>query len=1180
MKINVFDLNNFDNLKNKNLVLEASAGTGKTYTITEMVSKLVKSGKDLKKMLIVTYTEKATGELKGRIRSRLIEENKGNKQILSDVDNINIYTIHSFCQNAINEFGLEANQPLNLDVIDEPTELQTFFDEYVRNDPFLSYISNNGINGDVLKNMFIETVLKYYLNSKNEVENSIVSIYRDKEMDEIYDSIGDEAFDVDHDFTFDYLYDTLDEFKEKIDFIKSHNEYEYKFLEEYIKLSNIKRISFDFSYGSKFEAFNDTEQEAYNFLNKMKNKVVKGDTFDEMLERLDTKYPGVLNSYNIISNSDDIRLVLLATFIKDSTLINGSKFSFSANYNIIDYIKPNSDEEREKLIDALDYILSLSRKIVSMVREKLNYVLYENIDDFYIKWQEEKARRKMQTFNDMLRTVRENILCGNPNFKKRLQEKYEIAIIDEFQDTNQIQFDVFKSIFMKDDKHRIIVVGDPKQSIYSFQGADLNVYMKAKEEIVNNGGEIFNLSTNYRSTEKMIDSCNRFFDNTNEYFTDIDFPYSSSPINNKRKVTYKGKDTKAFWIGECPIIEKKKKQDDSDENDKKEDLKIENIYARIVVNQIIDFCSKDKNGNTNLRITEKSGNERNISFSDFTVLARTRSEMEPIISELKKCGIPYIKYKDNGLFISNECYHWISILEAINTIDFTGRNRRFFKRALFTKFFDRSLEEINTDYYNHDDNKEMELILKWKELANNKKWEDLIESILDDSDILNRLNDLDKFQSLSLFKQIGDYCISYLYDNHNLDELIIDLKNATVGDSDDDDNNTVEISTDFDAVKIMTIHASKGLQFPIVISVAGFKGFNRNPKAFICHMENKNTGLMERKISTKFGHSEKDTLEEWERLTYVNYTRAEYLLLMPLYNKEKTRETYEGFLNIKTKKYMEKEENQDDFILLSYDNNEYKYYKLKQQVKDILGESVNNEEDRTKQLESIKSIIKKSPNLASYKHSYSELSHGAKEELELIDEDDRNLEGDKQEGLSKYDKLGIQINSMTSDISPIDIPLNFPKGSKIGEALHEIFELLDYTKRDNLDSIIGSCLSKQKIKLDEERFSYIKEMVSNVLDSNLIEIIGNKSTNNTFKLSSIPNKDKKCEIEFNYNKENEFFKNYFNGFIDLLFRRGDIYSILDWKSDSLNENDFINYNTNESLKKHTDNSYSIQRVLY
>jgi len=73
--------------------------------------------------------------------------------------------------------------------------------------------------------------------------------------------------------------------------------------------------------------------------------------------------------------------------------------------------------------------------------------------------------------------------------------------------------------------------------------------------------------------------------------------------------------------------------------------------------------------------------------------------------------------------------------------------------------------------------------------------------------------------------------------------------------------------------------------------------------------------------------------------------------------------------------------------------------------------------------------------------------------------------------------------------------------------------------------------------------------------------------------------DVKKELEFNFNLNNERLKNFFNGFIDLLFKHNGCYSILDWKSDKLND-DFISYCDNKEMKKHVDDTYSIQRVLY
>ena len=118
----------------------------------------------------------------------------------------------------------------------------------------------------------------------------------------------------------------------------------------------------------------------------------------------------------------------------------------------------------------------------------------------------------------------------------------------------------------------------------------------------------------------------------------------------------------------------------------------------IAVQQIIDCCTKNEIGETRLRVKERKENDfRNVSFKDFVVLARTKNELLPIEKALKNAGIPYLKYKDQKLFKGKECTHWIILLSAIISPDFTGRNRNVFKKALFTNFFGLTLKQINSE---------------------------------------------------------------------------------------------------------------------------------------------------------------------------------------------------------------------------------------------------------------------------------------------------------------------------------------------------------------------------------------------------------------------------------------------------------------------------------------------------
>ena len=947
-----FDINKFD--PNENITIEASAGTGKTYSVTEIIKKIVIEGNPdlLRRILIVTYTVKATEELKSRIRKAL--KDKYNKTYEDEV--FNIYTIHSFCQKMIEEFGLYARIPLGLNVIDdEKSQMNEFAQDYIRKRGLTEYSVDK----------IVEMCSKYYLNSNFEEDKSIVALK---------------------------------------------------------------------------------------------------------------------------TSSDDI---------EDG--FNGA------------------------------------------------------ILDFYKEWTLEKLKNRNMAFSDMIRIVRENVL-SNPDFLNRIKEKYTYAIIDEFQDTNQLQWDIFKNIFVSEG-HHIYVVGDPKQSIYSFQGADVNVYLKAKEEI----NSTKYLTTNWRSSANVVNANNVFFRNVFEHFNE------SECCNRGIEAKFDGKELEGMWIYNC----------DKDHDDEKQ-------FADFVIKKIVECCTRANDNETRLRVKEKDSQEfRNVTFKDFMILSRNRYEANEIKRCLTSVGIPFLAYKDNSLFTGREAAHWMSLLEAIDCNDFTGANRGYFRCAMFTDFFGYyDLSEINTKYFESDDIDEMILFKKWRKLADQQKWEALIDNILDESHIIDRLNGLDKLSRLSNYKQLASYSIAYLTSNHNITELINNLNSMklSIGEN---DSLTGIISTDMDAVKLMTIHAAKGLQFPIVISTSGYKGAQSVYEGAGYVYTNDIRELC------KTGDID-EIVEEWKRCIYVSYTRAIFLNIVPSYKlklKPKDVINKAGFNLFNNFKRTDNKL----FKSFEYKDAYYNKAKLKDTVETI-ARIINDESAAAKynQIAKLEKIVNQLPNKKSYKHAYSSLSHStAIDNIELLDNEDiSNKEGIEVLDLNPYDSNAIQAPGLyDKSVSTLIAPNDFPKGSEIGSALHEIFEKATFTSyaansfnsnASELESLIIGCVKKYRLReINKEGIKYIKDIVYNTLNAELPSL--NESPKH---LCDIPNDDKKSEVEFNYNKDNELFKNYFNGFIDLIFRANNRYFILDWKSDSLNDDDLISYADSKSLKLHTDNHYSIQRVLY
>ena len=1062
-------------LKGQSIYIKASAGTGKTYNIQKIVRQLLerKDVPQLEKILIVTFTEKAAGELRDRIRKELTGFD-------ADVDNAPIYTIHSFCQQTLEEFAFTANKPASLELIDEE-EIIDFIDRAIRdgleNDENfrteLIPLFENAEN----KDSFIESL-------KDDLKQAVARYYPDEKIVEL-DANSDSI---------------------------------------YLKYEGKK------------------EQKDYTF-----------EDCDFLLEKEES------------GNYDEVK--------KDITRVFTGKDAANHKKNIEKYKKAR---------------------------------FYGNIlKSLYQAWQLEKSQNKQQSFNDMIRNVREAVCEKNSALKKELQKKYDVAIIDEFQDTNQQQWDIFREVF-KNDSHSLIVVGDPKQSIYAFQGADINVYENAIGTFENG----YKLSHNYRSTDQMIEACNRLFEQ--DFFKGSDITFFKSeppeaPGDKTLNATFDGKEIKPFWI--CNSEKEEKKEN---EPAKKIECPISaEEFANLAVEKIVDCCTYDKNGKTRLQVYEKKEkNFRNVSFKDFAVLAKTSPEMEKIENAMKDSGIPFLRYKDKNLFRGIECKHWISLINAITSPDFTGHKRAFLSEALFTRFFDIPIENVTDEKYDSPTCDERKAIIEWQMLAEDRKWAKLLESIFEKTQIEKRLSGLDNLQTLSKFRQIGEYIVEYLYKNdssldgvsRHLSRLVARTEGA------DDEGSLVARGTDFDCVQLMTIHASKGLEFPVVIAAGGFKQRNNQiPQVYLYHEEKKDDEgkPVGKYAKLSFSENGKEKMKneeeiEWQRLFYVAYTRASSLMILPNYEKsisgdKRIDNVFTKTITASLSAFMQNDANKklyENFIF-SEENNR----KLSKEVQEILKHKKEKESDGTTE-DSQKAVfteLKDAKNRLLKKNSYSSLGHKKIALNEYVSDKYKPEEEDDDENLEE-----------TSELSDSDYLKGYPRGSKLGLALHSIFEKIDFEtalpiasassgKRisdyeelctdSDVKALIEDSFSEQGLKIDEEDSKNWRkntaQIIWNALSARFKELTGGKE-GGTFSLREILLKDRSSEVEFNFMPE-EFssapeIRNYFNGFIDLLFVRNvdgkEVYSLLDWKSDTLPD-----YSESETAN-HSVEKYSIQMVLY
>lgn len=1203
-----FELKDFNPAKNKALFIEASAGTGKTFTIQLLVAKLIAEEVSLKKILIVTYTEKAAGELKDRIRKKIVEvldtglldknaeKAKWNdvsdklgffNKAYRDVDNAAIFTIHSFCQKALKEYAYDAGRPFDVSMVDD-SAVKELVERRIREE---------WINDADFKKLV-------------EIKGSVDSVIDDLE-DRLIKAVD--------------LYKGSQNGKE----IVKRQSTDLCILGKALSESEIEKIlvAEDFA----------TLRKAIDFENEIK-------LLEAHPEARFSKTGNNGNAKNFVE--------AMKAWKKGSVLY--SKGSFKE-----DYARDNFSGD---LFNAFAYFRDL-REIIShdLYNHKLEKFLSICTKDLFNEWQKNKSDSKLQSYNDMILSVHDAVLNGS-GLKEKLQAEYTYAIIDEFQDTNQLQWDIFKTLFWNQSDHSIYVVGDPKQSIYSFQGADVNVYNKAIEDIKQENGR--RLACNHRSTNGIIHACNKLFEK--DFFTPakgmnklIDFTESISPDEKdppespKAPPQYCGKIVPSIWL--C-------KGSDKGVN--------EHAFARAAVKQIVDWCSlteeTDESGKkkTKLQVFDKDHSEklRNLKLKDVAVLARSRTEMQVIESYMKQAHLPFTQYKESNLFKSRESAEWISLFRALNATDFSGWNRKLLNEVLITDFFKDGLKKtlakegqdlekikdfnelhlVESEVFDSPEIWERKCLNEWRALALKKRYAEMLEHIYDDTCIDDRLTDRASLQELARLRQIGNYAIDYLY-NHNcsLEDLVRHLDGlARFNESADDENgDLVEKGSDSDMVQVMTIHASKGLEFPVVISVAGFKGYYDQAEGPFLYHDNND-------IYLGFGKNAKDArkkeeLEEWKRLFYVDFTRASSILVLPNYEKWNKDPNY-AFLKSaitrittddKDKNYKVK-----DYIveLKSIPKDEWDPKQLQETVEKILldsnecKDSKNKDSDYDDQKKAMSALQGKLGGKAILQYSYSNLTKrkgddnidaNVVEALEgrsdSAEESETSLSDDATEQNKNIDLDVVEYACKEESISSTEpsaeiqkwkeVEKTYPRGNKVGNVLHNTLEWLQFSKlfeentdKDSYKTFDAACsysdlieklkdeFKEQSLPIGEHESDWIKLsiwFIWNTLHAKLPVINGGEFKDaEPFTLASLPDSNHKPEVQFGLTAEldkktNSYLHKFCKGFIDLLFVRPDAdgnkrFSILDWKSDYLEE-----YSA-KAIKEKVDKEYSVQRVLY
>ena len=437
---------------NRNAVIEASAGTGKTYTLEHIVEKLVREkGYDIRSLLLVTFTEKAAGELKERIRKML----KGT-EAAKHLDEATICTIHAFCREVLTTYPFESGIMMGMDIggSDKALCAKAVHNVLVSDDFREAYADR------------FDREMAYW-----DVDGSVDGMASEAAA-KLLDVVGK---------------DSLTAFRQEFAALKVKASRFEDALDKLPRGAEGGPGAYAIAHTSNGSTFRDRRnwnQSQYNFFSQL----------DDMIS--------VAKDPNSAPQDELVALEFIANGKIDFTLHKWD----NVIVNEVFCSRPGFEAyvEAKEIAEA---------KAHALRNEILNDIVVRAHQEFLRL----KSRSSSVTFDDLIRETAHFVdtatgpdaTDAQKEFVKRMRDHYRLALVDEFQDTDAKQWQIFKKLFA--DIGHLIVVGDPKQAIYGWRGADLATYMGAKASLLEHNGQFESLKHMYRSTKEMVDDFHTIF---------------------------------------------------------------------------------------------------------------------------------------------------------------------------------------------------------------------------------------------------------------------------------------------------------------------------------------------------------------------------------------------------------------------------------------------------------------------------------------------------------------------------------------------------------------------------------------------------------------------------------------------------------------------------------------------
>ena len=477
----------------------------------------------------------------------------------------------------------------------------------------------------------------------------------------------------------------------------------------------------------------------------------------------------------------------------------------------------------------------------------------------------DQVRRQTATmgFDDMLSRLHDALKGGNgERLAQVIRDQFPVALIDEFQDTDPTQYGIFSALYEGQEGTGWFMIGDPKQAIYAFRGADVFTYLKARRATE---GNHYTLDKNFRSADAMVHAVNHLFSYSQNTFGDVfmmdnAIPFEAVQANGRKDVLLVDNNEKSgitLWV---------------DEQEKPVSAgQYRDEQAARCASEIAHLLNGAVKGVTGFR---KADRFRPLHPNDIAILVRDRTEAKAIRDALMEREVRSVYLSDqDSVFAQPEAHDLLLILHACATPESDTRVRS----ALACAVLDLAYAEL--DALNQDE-------VRWEETVEQfhgyrQQWQTqgvlpMLRSLLMDFHVPARLSQsLDGERALTNLLHLAELLQQAATQLDGEQSLIRYLEDTVEEGRGNSKESILRLESDDDRVKVITIHKSKGLEYPLVYLpfICSFRPADKNKPPLRYH-ENDHLNVSLEPDETVENKADHERLAEDMRLLYVALTRA------------------------------------------------------------------------------------------------------------------------------------------------------------------------------------------------------------------------------------------------------------------------------------------------------------------